>query len=108
MPVQTFEIPSEETLTAMVQRATAGSWQAAAWLLANGPFTRAEWGNGAAVHQALQQQRLSFMKLIDQVDLTAHQRTALLEALAALPLESEAFDLAPGPDHVDLLEGLAP
>lgn len=104
MPVQTFEIPTEETLTAMVVSATAGSWQAAAWLLANGPFTRDEWGDGAAVRQALQQQRLSFVGVVDQVDLTAEQRAALLQGLAALPLEPEAFDLAPDPDEVDLLE----
>jgi hypothetical protein len=104
MLVQTLEIPTEEALAAQVQRAADGDWKAAAWLLANGPATRAEWGSREPMRQMLQQQRRSFVAVIDAADLNPAQRTALIQGIAAIPVEPEDFNVFPDPDAADLLE----
>ncbi len=98
------QFPSEEELADQVQRAADGNWKAAAWLLANGPATRAEWGSREPMRQMLQQQRRSFVAVIDAADLNPAQRTALIRGIAAIPVEPEDFKVFPDPDDADLLE----
>nr|WP_192963035.1 hypothetical protein [Microcystis aeruginosa] len=79
MPVQTLEIPTEESWPprCSVQLMVTGKPLHGC---CNGPATRAEWGSREPLRQTLQQQRRSFVAVIDQADLTAEQRTALIRA----------------------------